>query len=65
MPSDDAPVRVFPANSNPIGIGFDGANNWVSNYDTTKVTKLRGSDGSIVRIFTVGGIDFAFYGAKI
>ena len=65
--SDGATVGVFPANTNPIGIAFDGENIWVSNYDTNTVTKLRGRDGSIAGVFMVdqGPIGLAFDGANI
>ena len=52
---------------NPEALAFDGANIWVSEYFSSRVTKLRASDGTNLGTFPVGpwpwGI--AFDGANI
>jgi len=40
--------------SKPYGVTFDGANVWVSNWDSGNVSKLRASDGKLLGTFTVG-----------
>jgi len=35
---------------------FDGANVWVVNDNSNKVTKLRASDGAVLGTFAVGGL---------
>jgi len=51
----------------PQGIAFDGANMWVSNYNSNNVAKLRATDGATIATVPVGknphGV--AFDGANI
>jgi outer membrane protein assembly factor BamB len=56
----------FPAGS-PVGVAFDGANIWVSNFNSNTVTKLQTSDGANLGNFPVGTapVGVAFDGANI
>lgn len=57
----------FAVGTNPSAIAFDGANVWVTNYNSNNVTKLRASDGALQGTFSVGSLPFgiAFDGANI
>jgi outer membrane lipoprotein-sorting protein len=57
----------FPANGDPRGIAFDGANMWIADNGANSVTKLRASDGTILGTFVVGDhpIGVAFDGSSI
>ena len=63
-PESVAILRWYPINQNPaeFGVGqgpagaaFDGANMWISNYQSGTVTKLRAGDGALQGTFIVGG----------
>lgn len=75
-PLQIAILRWYPANQSeaafsvgtePIGVAFDGANIWVTNYGSNNVTKLRASDGGVLGTFSVGTHPYgvAFDGANI
>jgi hypothetical protein len=51
----------------PIGVAFDGANIWTANANTSDLTKIRASDGSVLGTFPVGigPLGIAFDGANI
>ena len=57
----------FAAGSGPSGVAFDGANIWVTNYNSDTVATLRASDGVNLGTFTVGTNPYgvAFDGANI
>ena len=57
----------FPVGSNAWGVAFDGANIWVTNRDSSNVTKLRASDGVNLGTLAVGRrpTGVAFDGANI
>ena len=59
--------KTFAAGPNPRYIAFDGANIWVTNGGTNRVTKLRASDGQVLGTFAVGNgpQGIAFDGANI
>ncbi|MGZ6238012.1 MAG: YncE family protein, partial [Syntrophales bacterium] len=44
----------FPVGNFPVGVAFDGASIWVTNYGDATVTKLRANDGSNLGTFPVG-----------
>ena len=50
-----------------MGVAFDGANIWVTNYGSGNVTRLRASNGAVLGTFTVGTNPYgvAFDGANI
>jgi len=50
----------FTVGTGPVGIAFDGANMWVTNFASDTVDVLRASDGAQVMTLTVG---LAPYGA--
>lgn len=56
------PVGLFP-----IGVAFDGQNIWTTNASGNSVTKVRGSDGTILGTFPVGAapLGIAFDGSNI
>jgi len=45
---------AFGVGLGPVGVAFDGANLWVTNYSVNTVTKLRAGDGANLGTFTVG-----------
>jgi hypothetical protein len=51
----------------PTGVAFDGANIWVANSGSNRVTKLRASDGKVLGTFATGldPASVAFDGANI
>ena len=49
--------NTFEVGNEPMGICFDGANIWVTNWVSGTVTKLKASDGSTVGTNT-GGVDW-------
>ena len=58
----------FPMGHQPVGLAFDGANMWVTNYLDNTVTKIRTSDGyDAGQTFSVGSnpAGVAFDGANI
>jgi len=65
--SDGDLQGTFNVGDRPNGVAFDGANIWVTNYNSDTVTKLRASDGDLQGTFNVGTnpIGVAFDGACI
>jgi len=53
-PSDGADLGAFTAGGTPRSIAFDGESLWVSNRALASVTKLRPSDGRLLRAVDVG-----------
>src|SRR5260370_37411482 len=47
-------TTTFSVGTNPVGVAFDGANIWVSNFSSNNVAKLPPSDGTLLWTFTVG-----------
>jgi len=43
----------------PYGVAFDGANVWVTNFDSNTVTKLQASDGTCNGVANPPGSDVA------
>jgi hypothetical protein len=74
-PLQVAILRWYPANQTtsfdvgalPIGVAFDAANIWVTNINSSNVTKLRASDGANLGTFAGvnGPAGVAFDGANI
>jgi hypothetical protein len=62
-----AVLGTFAAGPGPNGIAYDGANIWVTDFNSTTVTKLLASTGASAGTFTVGGepAAVAFDGAHI
>jgi DNA-binding beta-propeller fold protein YncE len=61
-------VTQFPAGTGPYGVVFDGANIWVANNGSNKVTKIRPSDGATLGSFATGGTNplaVAYDGANV
>lgn len=57
----------FTTGNNPTEIAFDGSDVWISNSGSGSVTKLKGSDGSLIGTYAVGNSpwDVAFDGANV
>jgi len=60
-------VTTFAVGSGPLGLAFDGANLWVTNFESDNVTKLNAATGALVGTYAVGEFPqgIAFDGTNI
>ena len=63
---DSFSIETFPVGSSPIGLAFDGANIWTTDFFGNAVVKVRASDGVILGTYGLFGPLFVAYdGASV
>src|SRR5207244_11722925 len=55
-PDARSTIQSFTVGVTPGGLAFDGANIWITTFDTDEVTKLRASDGTVLGTFPAAGL---------